>query len=72
MMQSANLLNICQLDSVLSDGSPSPVQAELDLIEICWRSAERLSGDWPSQQVERDFYDGKKLPLLRCQGILNA
>lgn len=53
-------------DSALSEGSPSPAQAELDLLEMCRRAAAKLSIDWPSQQTgqgtERDLYDGKRLP----------
>ena len=52
--------------SALSEGSPSPAQAELDLLEMCRRAAAKLSIDWPSQPTgqgaERDLYDGKRLP----------
>lgn len=46
--------------------SPSPMPGELDLIEMCKRAAAKLPIDWPSQQesqgVEKDLYDGKRLP----------
>lgn len=34
--------------SALSEGSPSPAQAELDLLEMCRRAAAKISADWPS------------------------
>ncbi|RXN18450.1 transforming isoform X3 [Labeo rohita] len=52
--------------SALSDGSPASAQVELDLHEMCRKAVAKLSIDWPSQQagqgVERDLYDGKRLP----------
>ncbi|XDV22771.1 hypothetical protein PO909_027592 [Leuciscus waleckii] len=59
-------------DSALSEGSPSPAQAELDLLEMCRRVAAKPSIDWPSQQTgqgtERDLYDGKRLPSPSLSG----
>lgn len=52
--------------SAQDESSPSPVQTDTDLLEVCRRAAARLSIDWPSQPAdkgaERDLYDGKRLP----------
>ncbi len=39
--------------SVLSEGSPALAQVELNLLEMCWRVAAKLSIVWPSQQEAR-------------------
>ncbi|XP_042604297.1 uncharacterized protein LOC109086203 [Cyprinus carpio] len=54
--------------SAQDESSPSPVQTDTDLPEVCRRAAARLSIDWPSQPAdkgaERDLYDGKRLTSL--------
>ncbi|KAL0176860.1 hypothetical protein M9458_029190, partial [Cirrhinus mrigala] len=50
---------------VSSEGSPTPAQVELNLLEMCKRAAAKPSIDSQSQQAgqgtERNLYDGKRL-----------
>lgn len=39
--------------SMLSEGSPASAQVELNLLEMCWRVAAKLSIVWLSWQVAR-------------------
>ncbi len=51
--------------------SPSPVQMDTDLLEVCRRAAARLSIDWPSQPAgqgaERDLYDERDFHHVSLQ-----
>lgn len=62
--------NPSRSSKALSEGSLSPAQAELDLLEMCRRVVAKLFIDWPSQQagpeMERDLYDSKSETYVTC------
>lgn len=52
--------------STQEECSPSPVQMDMDLLQICRWAVVSLFINWPSKPAgkgaERDLYDGKRLP----------